>query len=489
MCGIGGVLNLGKGFVNYNGFLKELTQRGRDSIGVLHVDREGGVAVDKTLSQDSIGNWFPLNNEIHLMMVNVRAVPTSFSEGKVNMSSEYLQPYVQWDELARTYIAVTHNGTIANDTEFNKEFNYVRQRGSRIIDTIPIDSTVLLNFNSETLSDALRDKVVGSFSGALWDSRGRSVVLFKNYMPLHICIDYQEKRIWWANVKDAFDTVVGDRVGHIDVPAYTSISIPTDRTFNECVAIINLQLLKAGNLYKAQPPEKALVVCSSGLDSTTVATLAVNKYGKENVTLLHYHYGCKAEKREHDRIIQIADALGCTYKMVDISTIFAGMKSPILGSTGEISTGDKGVEYAHEWVPARNLIMMSIALGVAEDGGYSTIQLGANLTEQASFPDNSLDFIEKLNTLSAYAVQNNRKVRVEAPLVNLMKQEIVALGVKAGVPYDLTWSCYHAGEVSCGICAPCQMRRQAFEMNGLVDPLQYEYDEMNIDDFDEDDQL
>jgi 7-cyano-7-deazaguanine synthase len=166
--------------------------------------------------------------------------------------------------------------------------------------------------------------------------------------------------------------------------------------------------------------------------------------------------------------------------MVDIAPIFAGMKSPILGNTGDISTGDKGVEYAHEWVPARNLIMMSIALGIAEDGGYSTIQLGANLTEQASFPDNSLDFIEKLNTLSAYAVQNNRRVRVEAPLVNLMKQEIVALGVKEGVPYDLTWSCYHANEISCGICAPCQMRRQAFEMNGLVDPLQYEYDEVKI---------
>ncbi len=475
MCGIGGVLNFGSNtFEDYNGFLKQLTQRGRDSLGVMTVDRNDGLDVVKYLDQESLGTYYPINDDVKLMMVNVRAIPTSHSEGNVQMERNFLQPYVSKPAFNRR--AIIHNGTIANDTEHNKTFNYLIEGDNESVyyeeRVIPIDSTIFLNYDSTTLTQAIRDqKIVGSFSGALWDEQWSTVILFKNYMPLHIMVDYSNSRVWWSNVKDALYEVGGNNVAYFDVPAYTSIPIPYDRSFEEVVHIIKQGMRKGGNLYGVQKKEKALVVCSSGLDSTTVAALAVKKYGKDNVTLLHYHYGCKAEAQEQFRIVQIAERLGCSYKVVDISTVFAGMKSPILGMDGTISKGDEGVEYAKEWVPARNLIMMSVALGVAEDGGFSTIQLGANLTEQASFPDNSLDFTEKLNILSAYAVQNNVKIRVEAPLVNLMKQEIVKVGLEADTPYELTWSCYHNGETHCGECAPCQMRKQAFEMNGLVDPV------------------
>jgi 7-cyano-7-deazaguanine synthase len=478
VCGIGGVLNFGSNtFEDYNGFLNQLTQRGRDSLGIMVYDDQGRVSTTKYLDQKSIGSYFPLNDIVKLMMVNVRAVPTSFSEGNVKMEDGYLQPYVIRGEASpKQHRAIIHNGTIANDDTLNKTFDYLinDDNGAVYFDRrqVPIDSTVFLNYSSKTLCDAIRDQeIVGSFSGALWDEPEATVVLFKNYMPLHIMIDYTARRVWWSNVKEALYEVGGNEVAYFDVPAYTSIFIPYHRTFDEVVHIIKQGMRKGGNLYGKQKAEKALVVCSSGLDSTTVAALAVKKYGKDNVTLLHYNYGCKAESREQFRIVQIAERLGCSYKIVDISTVFAGMKSPILGTNGDISKGDAGVEYAKEWVPARNLIMMSVALGVAEDGGFSTIQLGANLTEQASFPDNSLDFTEKLNVLSAYAVQNNVRIRVEAPLVNLMKQEIVKIGIEVNTPYELTWSCYHNGETHCGECAPCQMRKQAFEMNGLVDPV------------------
>lgn len=479
MCGIGGVVNFGDEgkYVEFGGFIKELTQRGRDSIGILTVneDSEGELVpyVVKSTSQDGmIDSWYPLADRNKIMMVNVRAVPTSESEGTVEMNQNFLQPYVT--KNYGYYRAIIHNGTIANDTDFNKEFEYLQADGTRKTQTVPIDSAVLLNFSPIKLAAAIKSgSLVGSFSAATWDQSTETVYVYKNYMPLHVMIDYGNKRIWWANVRDALLAIPDASKSTIyDVPAYTGLEISYTMPFDIVAYMLKKQLEKSsGDLYGPQGPEKALVVCSSGLDSSTVAALAVKKYGKDNVTLLHYHYGCKAEDREHDRIIQLAEAMGCSYKFVDIHPIFSGMKSPILGKTGEISKGDAGIEYAKEWIPARNLIMMSIALGIAEDGGYSSIQLGANLTEQASFPDNSLDFIEKLNTLAAYSVQNNKRIRVEAPLVNLMKQEIVKVGIEAGTPYELTWSCYHDGDTHCGECAPCTMRKLAFEMNGLKDPV------------------
>jgi len=429
------------------------------------------------LSQAVIGNEFPIDlTETKIALFNVRAVPTSISEGDQKMTRNFLQPYAI--ETSGTYRAVIHNGTIANDTEHNKTFTYIESSydSHKSESLVPIDSVVFLNFDSRSLESALRNgTITGSYSGALWDEKNEMVSLFKNYLPLHVMVDYGKECIWWANVKDALPEVASDRVAYYDVPPYTLINIPYNRTFESCVYILKNSLIKnSGNLYGNLKPEKALIVCSSGLDSTTVATMAVRKYGNENVVLLHYHYGCKAEEREKDRIVKIADYLKCQYKFVDISPVFAGMKSPILGKDGDIATGDKGIEYAYEYVNARNLIMMSIAVGIAEDLNCTTVQLGANLTEQAAYPDNSLDFIEKLNALVPYSVQNNSKIRIEAPLVNLMKQEIVKLGLEIGVPYDLTWSCYHDGEKACGKCGPCVMRKIAFSMNNKVDPIEYQ---------------
>lgn len=480
MCGIAGVLAFEpkNGFVPIEKFLEKLTQRGRDSIGFSVVGFDGGeLSLSKELNQSSIfdGSLYPLSlSTTQLAMFNVRAIPTSISEGGAEMSVDYLQPYVTKTDSG-FHKMVIHNGTIANDDKLNKEFNYFHMDSSTRLTNIPIDSTVFLNEDTYSINRALQEeKIIGSYSGALWDEHDQQVVLFKNYLPLHVMVDFENKLIWWANVKDALLEVSSKEVAFYDVPAYTSITLSYDKTFEEMVYSLTNQIKHPGNLYKKQGKEKALIVCSSGLDSTTVATLACRKYGADNTVLLHYHYGCKAEDREKERIVQIAEHLKCQYKFVDISPVFAGMKSPILGHTGDISTGDKGIEYAHEYVNARNLIMMSIAIGIAEDLGCTTVQLGANLTEQAAYPDNSLDFIEKLNALVPYSVQNNTKIRVEAPLVNMMKQEIVKLGLEIGVPYDKTWSCYHDYANPCGECGPCVMRQIAFSMNNAVDPLVYD---------------
>jgi len=143
--------------------------------------------------------------------------------------------------------------------------------------------------------------------------------------------------------------------------------------------------------------------------------------------------------------------------------------SPLL-TDGQIAPGVTGAEYAHEWVPARNLLMIAKAVAYAEANGYGAVALGNNLEEGGAYPDNEEQFTTLLNAALPYAVQEGSKVELLAPVGMLMKHEIVALGARLGVPYELTWSCYRGGEHHCGACGPCFMRREAFRRNGLVDP-------------------
>ena len=152
---------------------------------------------------------------------------------------------------------------------------------------------------------------------------------------------------------------------------------------------------------------------------------------------------------------------------IDYSPFQGG--SPLL--TGkEIAGAVEGAEYAHEWVPARNLLMIAHAVAFAEANGFSYVALGNNLEEAGAYPDNEEEFTHLLDMALDYAVSDGAKVRLIAPLGGLMKHEIVALGASLGVPYELTWSCYRGGNVHCGRCGPCMMRKTAFARHGLTDP-------------------
>ena len=138
-----------------------------------------------------------------------------------------------------------------------------------------------------------------------------------------------------------------------------------------------------------------------------------------------------------------------------------------------VAGGEAGAEFASEWVPARNLVMLSIATAYAEARGITTIILGNNLEESGSYPDNEPEFINKFNELLPFAVGANKQVEVLMPVGNLMKHEIVKLGHDIGAPMYLTWSCYRAGKKHCGACGPCYMRRIAHEMNNIPETISY----------------
>ena len=219
-------------------------------------------------------------------------------------------------------------------------------------------------------------------------------------------------------------------------------------------------------------PGRALVICSGGMDSVVAATWAVNEFGSENVTLAHFQYGSRAEGPEVEAVSVAAQALETELVFLPMG-IYDPTDSPLLRADSAIAGGEAGAEFAHEWVPARNLVMLALATAYAEAKGYDKLILGNNLEEAGAYPDNEPEFIARFNDLLPFAIGDGKRLQVLMPVGNLMKHEIVALGLKLGAPLDKTWSCYRAGPIHCGTCGPCYMRRTAFEINNQPEVIEY----------------
>ncbi|MCI4342397.1 MAG: 7-cyano-7-deazaguanine synthase QueC [Thermoplasmata archaeon] len=126
------------------------------------------------------------------------------------------------------------------------------------------------------------------------------------------------------------------------------------------------------------------------------------------------------------------------------------------------------------YVPARNTLLLALALGVAESSGAQEIYLGVNAVDYSGYPDCRPEFLRAFSRLAAVAtrdaVERGRTVRVRAPLLRLSKAEIVRRGDRLGVPWELTWSCYRGGARPCGRCDSCVLRARGFVAAGRVDP-------------------
>jgi 7-cyano-7-deazaguanine synthase len=215
---------------------------------------------------------------------------------------------------------------------------------------------------------------------------------------------------------------------------------------------------------------RALVVCSGGLDSVVAATKLVRE--GHDVELIHFMYGSRAEGREQAAVVAVGEALGVPVRFHAISA-YQPEDSPLLRADSTIAGGEEGAEFAHEWVPARNLLMLATATALAEARGFQLVALGNNLEEAGAYPDNEPEFIDRFNDLLPFAVGDGKRVRVVMPVGNMMKHEIVALGHELKAPLHLTWSCYRTGPVHCGRCGPCYMRSTAFHINGLPEVIEY----------------
>ncbi len=225
-------------------------------------------------------------------------------------------------------------------------------------------------------------------------------------------------------------------------------------------------------------PQRALVLCSGGVDSTTLLAMAVQRYGAANVFALSISYG-----QRHNKEIESAKAVATHYgvqqRFLDLAAIFADSNCSLLGhSTQEVpqeSYADQLQETdgkpVSTYVPFRNGLFLSSAASMALSLGCSVLYYGAHHDDWAgnAYPDCSQEFVDAMNR--AIVEGTGGELRMEAPFVQWSKADIVKRGLELGVPYELTWSCYEGGEKPCGVCGTCIDRQRAFELNGTTDPL------------------
>ena len=215
---------------------------------------------------------------------------------------------------------------------------------------------------------------------------------------------------------------------------------------------------------------KAISVFSGGLDCTVATTVFDRDYEIHAIT---FDYGQKAFEAESKASKKICKKMGWTHEVIslpwlsDISNSSLNTDSDIPEvSQKDLDDPDKSSETASSvWVPARNTVFTSIALSYAESMGGEIIIVGWNGEEGATFPDNSKEYLNEFNELINVGSPN--KIRIEAPCIDLNKEEIVKLGVEIGAPIDLSYSCYKGEIEPCGVCESCMRRKRAFQKLGI----------------------
>ncbi len=219
---------------------------------------------------------------------------------------------------------------------------------------------------------------------------------------------------------------------------------------------------------------RAVVLLSGGLDSAT--TLAMARRDGLTCHALSLNYG-----QRHHAELEAARAVALSLGAAELRVMRLDM-----GAFGGSALTDASIavpECASEgipvtYVPARNTIMLSLALGWAEVLDADAIYIGVNALDYSGYPDCRPAFVEAFQQLANLATKravNGAPIEIRAPLIDLTKAEIVRLGVELGVDYRLTVSCYQADSRgrACGRCDSCRLRRQGFEQAGLPDPTRY----------------
>lgn len=222
---------------------------------------------------------------------------------------------------------------------------------------------------------------------------------------------------------------------------------------------------------------RAIVLLSGGLDSTVAAALA-REAGHE-VHAVSFDYG-QRHKRELESARAVAKALGARSHSVLKVPIGDYGGSALTDAALAVPTGRDeaamGGDIPVTYVPARNIVFLSLALGVAEVKDADAIYIGANALDYSGYPDCRPEFFrafEEMARLGTKRGVEGKPVGIEVPLQHMTKADIVREGLRLRAPLDLTWSCYQGGERACGVCDSCALRLKGFREAGARDPIAY----------------
>lgn len=256
--------------------------------------------------------------------------------------------------------------------------------------------------------------------------------------------------------------------------------------------------------------KKAVIILSGGLDSTTCMGIA-EEQGYELFPLT-FDYG-QRHRREIDYAREVARYYGVIdrHKVISLGFLREFGGSALTDDAIDVPKVDmdgnyalKQNEYSNDeteyngatdrsesshvhaddtepvvpttYVPGRNLLFLSIATSYAEVIGAEAIFIGVNALDYSGYPDCRPQFIRKVEEVIAYATKagvEGKGIRVETPLLDMRKSKIIREGIRIGVPYHLTTSCYHGDVEACGECDSCRLRLKGFAEAGQTDPIPY----------------
>lgn len=220
--------------------------------------------------------------------------------------------------------------------------------------------------------------------------------------------------------------------------------------------------------------EKAIILMSGGLDSTTV--LAMAQAAGHDCYALSFDYG-----QRHNAELAASRRLAAAMGVVDHRVMridFAGIGGSALTDENIAVPEQPSSGIPVTYVPARNTVFLSLALGWAEVLEAQSIHIGVNAVDYSGYPDCRQVFIDAFAALAQVATKagvEGHPVRIDTPLIDLSKADIVQAGTRLGVDYAKTVSCYQADDQgrACGVCDACRLRAEGFRAAGLTDPTVY----------------
>lgn len=225
-------------------------------------------------------------------------------------------------------------------------------------------------------------------------------------------------------------------------------------------------------------PAPAVVLLSGGLDSATVLAIAAEQGYRLHALTFRYGQRHEAELRSAARIVERAGVARHVVADIDLrlfggSALTSEMEVPKHRSTAEM---EEGIPITY--VPARNTIFLSYALAYAEVLGAADIFLGINALDYSGYPDCRPEYLEsfqRMANLATRAAVEGQPLRIHAPLLHLSKGAIIQEGLRLGVDYALTSTCYDPDPsgAACGACDACQLRLRGFADAGIPDPARY----------------
>jgi 7-cyano-7-deazaguanine synthase len=216
----------------------------------------------------------------------------------------------------------------------------------------------------------------------------------------------------------------------------------------------------------------AIVALSGGMDSCVTAAIANKNF---ELALAHINYGQRTEARELKAFNDIADFYHVEKRLViDYTHLSKIGGSSLTDKTIKVTEADlTNKNIPSSYVPFRNGNILSACVSWAEVLNASAIFIGAVYEDSSGYPDCRPEFFTAFEKMITAGTKPSTKIKIETPIINYSKSDIVKKGIELGAPLNLTWSCYQNEEEACGVCDSCALRLRGFLQAGIEDPIKY----------------